>query len=300
MIISVTENNILRDYSIFEWFSSMSGETSIDDISVMKFNGQIYKFLPENYVIPRYIIYIITKGSISANINNKTYVFSTNEGCLLSPNFAIQNPNPETEYAEMYILTFSKQFAKEIDVDFKLSLVAHIYAQPIWKMSERTVRLTIQYLHLLRDVIQNHNSKAVKTLVNSLFTYLAEEIEFDREIQSPLSREEDITSRFLVLIDKNHEHQHQLGWYASELCVSTGYMADIIKRTIGMTAGACIDKALIQSAKAYLLTTTMSIQEIAEQLCFKNQSHFGTFFKRNTGVSPVAFRKTLLQINDGD
>jgi AraC-like DNA-binding protein len=76
------------------------------------------------------------------------------------------------------------------------------------------------------------------------------------------------------------------------MCLSTRYVANTVKETLGMTASACIEQALMQRAKTLLYTTTLPIQEIADQLGFQNQSHFGTFFKRHTGCSPAAFRKS--------
>jgi AraC-like DNA-binding protein len=68
-------------------------------------------------------------------------------------------------------------------------------------------------------------------------------------------------------------------------------VANTVKQTVGMTASACIEHAITQRAQTLLYTTTLSVQEIADQLGFQNQSHFGTFFKRHTGLSPAAFRK---------
>ncbi|MBQ2519984.1 MAG: AraC family transcriptional regulator [Paludibacteraceae bacterium] len=106
-----------------------------------------------------------------------------------------------------------------------------------------------------------------------------------------MSRNEEITGRFMHLVDIHCEQQHSLDWYADQLCLSTRYVANTVKETLGVTASSCIEHVLIQRAKTLLFTTTKSIQEIADQLGFQNQSHFGTFFKRHEGVSPAAFRK---------
>jgi AraC-like DNA-binding protein len=92
-------------------------------------------------------------------------------------------------------------------------------------------------------------------------------------------------------VDENCEQQHSLDWYASEMCLSTRYVANTVKQVMKLTASSCIENALMLRAKTLLHTTNKSIQEIAEQLGFQNQSHFGTFFKRHEGLSPVAFRK---------
>jgi AraC family transcriptional activator of pobA len=42
-----------------------------------------------------------------------------------------------------------------------------------------------------------------------------------------------------------------------------------------------------------LLTTALPVQQISDRLGFKNQSHFGTFFRREVGMSPRAFREKM-------
>ena len=69
------------------------------------------------------------------------------------------------------------------------------------------------------------------------------------------------------------------------------YLSNVVKRVTGSTVGDHIANCLVRQAKSLLLTTVLSVQEIADRLGFKNQSHFGTFFRRAVGVSPRAFRE---------
>lgn len=62
---------------------------------------------------------------------------------------------------------------------------------------------------------------------------------------------------------------------------------------MGSSPNSYIDEALVRQAKSLLSSTSLSIQQISDRLGFRNQSHFGTFFKRRTSLSPKAF-KTLI------
>jgi AraC-like DNA-binding protein len=271
--------------------SFLPGETLVDDLSVMKFNGQIEKFLPENYVMPCYTIQIVTSGSLNISVNNKEYDVRTNDGYFLSPNFFMKSSSAPSEYAEMYILSFSRKFAKEMKMTFKLEQIAQVYAKPVWSMPEKKVQRLIHYFELLREVVDDKNREAALHLVYSIFEYLAGGTQFDKQVNPSITREEKMAGQFLALVDENCEQQHSLDWYASEMCLSTRYVANTVKQVLKMTASSCIENALMQRAKTLLHTTNKSVQEIAEQLGFQNQSHFGTFFKRHEGLSPVAYRK---------
>lgn len=287
------ENHVLTDFSVFKWMSFIPGETSIDDLSVMHFHGKIDTIIPEHFFSPTYILQIVTSGSVNASINNKEYEISPNSGYFIAPNFLIKRITQPLGYVDLYVISVSRKFVQEIMMNVKQSEIMHIYAHPVWTMSEKKTQRVIHYCELLREVIDDKNREAAKQLVHSLFIYLAGDYNGlpSTQIQTPLTREEEITGNFLALVDEHCEQQHSLDWYASKLCLSTRHVANTVKQTLDMTASSCIEHALIQRAKSLLFTSTMSIQEIADRLGFQNQSHFGTYFKRHEGISPAAFRK---------
>ncbi len=291
------ENRILADFSIFKWMSFIPGETSVDDIAVMKFDGSttslFLKILPAEYFSPCYTLQFVTKGGFQASINNQSYNLQANDGYLIIPDFFMRQLEPTSEHMELYVMTISRKFMMEMNLQFPLALISHIYIHPVWHMSAQKIQGVIHYFDLLREVIDTQNRTATMFLVNSFFHFLAGDIANTKQNVPSFSRSEEITGRFMHLVDANCHQQHSLDWYAEQLCLSTRYVANTVKETLGMTASSCIEFALTQRAKTLLCTTTLSVQEIADQLGFANQSHFGTFFKRHEGLSPAAFRKKL-------
>ena len=269
----------------------------MDDIAVMKFDGSttnlFQKNLPAEYFSPCYTIQFVTKGGFRASINNHSYNLQANDGYLIIPDFFMRQLEPTFEHMELYVMTISRKFMMEMNLRFPLALVSHIYIHPVWHMSAEKIQGVIHYFDLLREVIDTKNRTATMYLVNSFFHFLAGDIANAKLNMPPFSRNEEITGRFMHLVDAYCDQHHNLDWYAGQLYLSTRYVANTIKQTLGMTASACIEHALTQRAKTLLCTTNKSVQEIADQLGFQNQSHFGTFFKRQTGLSPKAFRLSL-------
>ena len=289
------ENRILTDFSIFKWMSFIPGETSVDDIAVMKFDGSttnlFLKTLPAEYFSPCYTLQFVTKGGFQASINNQDYNLQANDGYLIIPDFFMRLLEPNSQQLELYVISISRKFMEEMNLQFPLSLISHIYIHPVWHMSAEKVQGVIRYFDLLREVVASQNRTATMLLVHSLFHFLAGDIANTKMHAPSTSRNEEITGRFMHMVDANCEQHHDLDWYADQLCLSTRYVANTIKQTLGMTASSFIERALMQRAKTLLVSTPMPIQQIADQLGFQNQSHFGTFFKRHEGMSPVAFRK---------
>ncbi len=285
---------IITDYSGFKRMNFIPGENAVDDVSVLEINTTQGRFsqyiIPDQYFIPTYCIQFILKGELRVFINNRSYCIKANEGCLLTPDFLLRKPDDMDNSVEMRGLAISRKFMQEVNPQFPLALISQVYVHPVWQMSEQKMQRSMHYLDLLREVIEDKDRTAAIHLVRSFLHYLAGE-NLSRWNDKPMTRNEEITGRFMHLVDANCEQHHDLDWYAGEMCLSTRYVANTVKETLGMTASACIEQALMQRAKTLLYTTTKSIQEIADELGFQNQSHFGTFFKRHEGVSPAAFRK---------
>ncbi|MBO6058105.1 MAG: helix-turn-helix transcriptional regulator [Bacteroidales bacterium] len=278
------------DFSQFKWAGFIPGKSKVDDLSVLKFHGDIRKLdIPENFSPATYTLQFIKSGTMKVDINNQIHELSANSGYFIAPGFLVRHPNAEG-YPEMYIVSFTMDFIQELHLPFSLVQIAHIYSRPVWRMSAQKMQRIEHYCELLREVCDEKNREAAAQLLKSMIFYLAGDMTSAATQQTQLSRNEEITGKFLVLVDANYAQQHSLDWYASELCLSARYIANTIKQTLGMTASSCIERALTHRAKTLLSTSTTPIAEIAEMLGFQNQSHFGTFFKRQAGVSPSAYR----------
>lgn len=75
------------------------------------------------------------------------------------------------------------------------------------------------------------------------------------------------------------------------MCLTTRYLGTVVRQTSGITAKDWIDRALIIHAKTQLLHSGKSVARIAEELNFPNPAFFSKYFKRITGVTPLAFAR---------
>lgn len=99
-----------------------------------------------------------------------------------------------------------------------------------------------------------------------------------------------ITEKFLSLVQQHFKKERFLDFYAGKLEVSTKHLSRTVKEATGFSAVDWIDRFVILEAKVLLKATTMSIQQIADELNFTSQSFFGKYFKKHTGYSPKDFR----------
>jgi AraC family transcriptional regulator, transcriptional activator of pobA len=65
-----------------------------------------------------------------------------------------------------------------------------------------------------------------------------------------------------------------------------------VKEITGKTAGEIINDFVLLEAKMLLDNPSLSIAEIADELQFSDQSFFGKYFKRLTGMSPKEYRQS--------
>ncbi len=96
--------------------------------------------------------------------------------------------------------------------------------------------------------------------------------------------------RKLLISNYNYRQHHDIGFYADELHISTTYLSRIVKQTTGNTVRFLISELLCADARRMLVCTDLDIKEIASQLGFSDQSVFGKFFVKKTGLSPLKFR----------
>lgn len=80
---------------------------------------------------------------------------------------------------------------------------------------------------------------------------------------------------------------------ADQLNMSPNYLSDTLKKLTGQSARQHIHNALIERAKDLLLSSTLSVGEIAFHLGFEHSQSFSKLFKQKTALSPLDYRNSL-------
>jgi AraC family transcriptional activator of pobA len=44
----------------------------------------------------------------------------------------------------------------------------------------------------------------------------------------------------------------------------------------------------------YLIRSSLTVKEVAYEMQFSEPTHFGAFFKKHTGTTPAAFRRSYM------
>ena len=99
--------------------------------------------------------------------------------------------------------------------------------------------------------------------------------------------------KLIRLIDRYYMSERGVAFYAAKLFLSPKYLSELSKSVCGYTVQELIFKAITRRAMALLDSTNKTVAEISEEFNFPNPSSFGTFFKKQTGVSPQKYRDRL-------
>ncbi|MDO4511845.1 MAG: helix-turn-helix domain-containing protein [Bacteroidales bacterium] len=205
----------------------------------------------------------------------------------------------------------------EISHDFKawVLLVADSFTRDIL-VGVPTEKLGVLYAHPAKQVVDEHEWQLLCSLMKSLYMYdsiegsqhslevagcifrsmllvMAEgEMRAGNFSQPPVYTMADTYFRdFVHLVSSNGDREHEVAFYAGKLNITTKYLSDICKQKTGKGAKELISDVLIAKLKREIKVSGLSLKEIAYKYAFADQSSMGKFFRKMTGLSPLAFKQ---------
>lgn len=113
---------------------------------------------------------------------------------------------------------------------------------------------------------------------------------FEKTRFSISKQSEEIFISFYALLQKNYIEQHNIGFYADSLNITTTYLSRIVKTISGRTVMECINEMLVIEALWLLKSTPLTVAQIADRLNFSTTAAFDKFFKRMKGCTPLSVR----------
>jgi AraC family transcriptional regulator, transcriptional activator of pobA len=102
-----------------------------------------------------------------------------------------------------------------------------------------------------------------------------------------------LADRFRQLVEQHFLTYQTVQVYADLLGITANHLSESVKAATGLPAGTVMRQRSVLEAKRLLVHTDRSVQQIADLLNFQDPSYFGRFFKRETGQSPIAFRRAI-------
>lgn len=120
---------------------------------------------------------------------------------------------------------------------------------------------------------------------------------YSRQFVTRKMANSDALTKFEQLLNKHFEGDKITGLptvssLASEMGISPSYLGDMLRTLTGQNTQQHIHEKLIEKAKEKLVTTNLSVSEIAFELGFEYPQSFSKFFKNKIDMSPLQYRQS--------
>ncbi len=104
-------------------------------------------------------------------------------------------------------------------------------------------------------------------------------------------RANDLFDRFMHLLERDYRDCRDVMHYARALFITSKHLTSVVNLITGQSAKAIIDNYVVMQIKLTLRNTNVSLKEIAWDYNFSSLSFFCRYFKRQTGETPMQYRK---------
>ena len=121
---------------------------------------------------------------------------------------------------------------------------------------------------------------------------------FERRVsaaEEPEKQEERTITGLTRYLQEHLAEEISLSVLAEEFHLNPQYISQLFKSEIGVNFLAYLTNIRMEKAKKLLLTTSLSIAEVAEQSGYGDYRVFTKVFKKSEGVTPSQYRRDFLE-----
>jgi AraC-like DNA-binding protein len=106
-----------------------------------------------------------------------------------------------------------------------------------------------------------------------------------------------VIERFNSMLEANFNVERTVSMYAAALNMHPNNLNFLIREHTGVSAKQTINNRIIIEAKYLLAHSDLNIKGVANKLGFEEAHNFSTFFKKNTGITPLAYKASLTEVS---
>ena len=259
-------------------------------------NDNLSYYSDQPHKVKNGVLMFCRKGEADLTIDLTRYHICPNTSIVLIPNSILHVENATDDLDIHYFCCNQEMFQ---DASFRLPpALLHFlkenscHTHTDLKTYSSIAGLTTASLAIYHDKENCFRNTIAQNLLQIFFfdTYDKVQRLFTPEQIEGSDRKDKLFKKFMHLIHTSCCTHHDVAYYAHQLCISTRYLSSITQQIGGKAAKTLIDQYLLLELKVALQTTDLSLKEIADKYGFPDQSFFGRYFKKHTGMSPKEFR----------
>lgn len=254
-------------------------------------------FSIESFVRGYFVLLTPVSGRATISLNGQMFEADSRCILLMHPHVGSQLVSISDDF-KAYVIGTVMELQSSVTYNIPPAFLALILRDPLWLLDEETCKAVHAFCVLFDYNCNQMKGTCATTIAAALLSAFVQGFYEKTKHMIPSDNSPGVTlvtrsliARFMNELRLHYTHSHQVAYYADRLCVSSKYLTQVIKRSMGLTPKELIDRKLAIESMYLLGKNDMTIQEVSNALGFPDQSYFGRFFKRLLGISPLAYRK---------
>ncbi|WP_437397775.1 helix-turn-helix domain-containing protein [Flagellimonas lutimaris] len=296
----VTTSSSIKRHSINDILKILEEPIQADGLNVI-FSKKQFKKAPFTYPFrsDNFGLLVVVSGVVQIRLNLVKHQVLENEIVAITPRTVIQVLEMEGDL-EFIGIAFTADFIlnntfRILELDALEFFVSE--NPPKLHFTKKEMSLFKTLSKVLEEKNTTDNELFGKEIIHHsfgllMYHYVSVFRKNFPDMRMEISRQEELTYRFLRILDENFKKERRLKFYADTLFITPDHLSKVLKEVSGKTASQWIDDAVMMEARLLLADFTLTIGQVAHELEFSDQSSFGKFFKKKSGISPSSYRKT--------
>lgn len=271
------------------------GGRSIAFRNVSEFLGKDFRDHP--FVFDGVLFGVCIRGTATVKIDYREYTVAADSIVVVLPKHICSVKDCSCDL-DMRVVMVSSDFLCRLPIVPDFNLLKRVLVRPCVGLDAEK-REDMLKIHSLIGRYCSDDRLSVQirdTLVHSMILVTASSFgNPDSDPSCSFTRQEILVRRFFDLLMDSCETERSVSYYADRLCVTPKHLTAVVKAVTNHPVRSWINEAVVISAKRYVMTTDLTVHQIADRLGFLTASSFVRFFRIHAGCSPLDYRKSMNQ-----
>ncbi len=282
---------------------SHRGSSLGEDLSVFHGNGVDDVFGGENgaaFYFRAFSYLLVLRGAASVKLDQRIYEVTPRTIISQSPMHLAQYcaVSPDFEFKVMAVTLKMIDGLKMVNIRPRIVEGVRTHLRPVSELTESEAHIVESCFDDLAECVERVGHRYRLELVeNSMCRFFLEYDIFsvkddEGDVAQLNPRRQSIVDKFIELVTDGMLEHADVSYYCGKMGITPQYLNKVMTSQTGMRPSDFISEMLYAEARNMLATGRVTVQEVASRLGFADQSSFGKFFKRCSGVSPSHFAKS--------